>query len=51
MTVEDIQKRLKDLGSRKHAAVSQRFFKKTMLFEGQDLNLAICSLVIFSSFS
>jgi len=27
MTVEDIQKRLKDLGNRKHAAVSQRFFK------------------------
>jgi 3-methyladenine DNA glycosylase AlkD len=27
MTVEDIQKRLKSLGNRKHAAVSQRFFK------------------------
>ena len=27
MTVEDIQKRLKNLGNRKHAAVSQRFFK------------------------
>ena len=27
MTIEDIQKRLKDLGSREHAAVSQRFFK------------------------
>ena len=27
MTIEDIQKRLKDLGNRKHAAVSQRFFK------------------------
>jgi hypothetical protein len=28
MTVEDIQKRLKDLGNRKHAAASQKFFKK-----------------------
>jgi 3-methyladenine DNA glycosylase AlkD len=27
MTVEDIRKRLKDLGNRKHATVSQRFFK------------------------
>jgi len=27
MTVEDIQKRLKDLGNRKHAAVGRRFFK------------------------
>jgi 3-methyladenine DNA glycosylase AlkD len=27
MTIEDIQKRLKSLGNRKHAAVSQRFFK------------------------
>ena len=27
MTIEHIQKRLKNLGSRKHAAVSQRFFK------------------------
>ena len=27
MTVEAIQKRLKSLGNRKHAAVSQRFFK------------------------
>ncbi len=26
-TVEEIQKRLKDLGNRKHAAVSQKFFK------------------------
>ena len=27
MNAQDIQKRLKDLGNRKHAAVSQRFFK------------------------
>ena len=27
MTVEDIQKRLKKLGNKKHAAISQRFFK------------------------
>jgi hypothetical protein len=51
MTVEDIQKRLKDLGNHKHAAVSQRFFKKTTLFEGQDLNPAICPFVTISSFS
>lgn len=50
MTVEDIQKRLRDLGSRKHAAVSQRFFKKTALFEGPELNPVICPTVTFSSF-
>ena len=27
MTVQDIQKRLKKLGNKKHAAISQRFFK------------------------
>ena len=27
MTLQDIQKRLKELGNKKHAAISQRFFK------------------------